>query len=147
MSALSAVDPARTPLPRGSVGMKTLVVVFVGVALSAGLMWLVTLGLNEPSRVDVTVANPTDYIINVHVRPGDGGGGHGIGTLAPRSTRTFKEIADQGEQWRFDFNYAGIEGASVLIPRARVAADVITVPGSVAAEFAEAGLRPRPTAP
>ena len=147
MSALSAVDPARTPVPRRSVGTKTLIVAFVGAVLSTALVWLVTLGLKEPSRLDVTVTNPTDYIVNVHVRPGDGGGGHGIGILVPGSTRTFREVPDQGEQWRFDFTYAGIEGASILIPRARVAAAVIEVPGEVEVKFAEAGLRPRPSSP
>lgn len=147
MSAPSAVDPARSTdtrrLPKG----KVVGVGLLAAALSAALVWLVTLGVAEPSRLDVTIANPTDYFIDVHVRPADGGGGHGIGTLAPRSTRTFQGISDQGERWSFDFAYAGVEGATVTVPRHEVAADAIEVPAEVAAKFEQAGLRGRPARP
>lgn len=119
----------------------------LGIALSTALVWLVTLGVKEPSRLDVTVSNPTDYFINVHVRPEHGGGGHGIGTLAPRSTRTFQGTIDQGERWRFVFAYAGVEGATLTVPRHDVAVDAIEVPGEVATAFEGAGLRPRPAKP
>ena len=138
--AATTTTPARTLVKRvGLVCLTTL--------LSAAVVWLVSVSVEEPPRTDVTITNPTGYYIDVRVRPEQGEGGLGIGTLAPRSTRTLKGILDQGDRWRFDFTYGGVEGASMTIGRAEVVADTITVPAEVTVEFEDAGFRPWPTTP
>jgi hypothetical protein len=116
-------------------------------ALSAAVVWLVVIGVEEPSRTDVTITNPTGFYVDVRVGPEQGEGGLGVGTLAPRSTRTLKGIADQGDRWRFDFSYGGVEGASITIRRTEVATGTITVPDEVSVEFEDAGFRPWPATP
>src|SRR5690606_36647466 len=90
-------------------------------ARGAAVVWLVVMGVEEPSRTDVTITNPTGFYVDVRVGPEQGEGGLGIGTLAPRSTRTLKGIADQGDRWRLDFSYGGVEGASITIRHEEVA--------------------------
>ncbi len=147
MTEPSTVVATTTTSGRARARAKRVGLVCLTALFSAAVVWLVSVSVEEPPRTDVTITNPTGYYIDVRVRPEQGEGGLGIGTLAPRSTRTLKGVLDQGDRWRFDFSYGGVEGASIIIGRADVAADTITVPAQVTAEFEDAGFRPWPTTP
>lgn len=119
----------------------TVVAVIVGAAIVAALNVL----LADPARVDLQVDNPTEYDVNVDVRPAQGGNRLGLGTVSAGSSRPFGLVIDQGDRWLFEFSYGGVDASPVEVSRETVTTGTVVVPDSVEAEFRAAGLTPPPS--
>ena len=141
----TATSVAR-PSPRaaGSPRASTLIRVVVVVAGSVLVLGGIHAHLKDLPRTHVTVENGTAYEVHVRVEPAGGGSGIGLGTVHSGSTRPFTGVIDQGEQWRFQFDYAGIDAGSVVVNRGDVAAGRVAVPLRVEQVLRDAGL---PTPP
>ena len=109
------------------------------------LLLVVRLTGGEPSFVsEVTVDNPLVYKVNVQVRPGDGDGWSGLGTVRRETSKTVEEVVDQGPTWTFRFTYGGQLGGEMTVSRSELRADGwrILVPPDVGDRLRQAGLRP-----
>lgn len=70
--------------------------------------------LDGPAVVDrITVENPTNYDITVHVSNAEGRDWLAAGTVRRRSTDDLEQIIDQGEMWTFRFSAQGEEGGQL----------------------------------
>ncbi|HEV3400227.1 MAG TPA: hypothetical protein VG078_00245 [Acidimicrobiales bacterium] len=98
-----------------------------------------------PSFVsEVTVDNPLVYKVNVEVKPGDGGGWTGLGTVRRETSKTVEKVVDQGSTWTFRFTYGRQLGGEMTVNRSelRAAGWRVTVPPEVGDRLRQAGLRP-----
>ena len=104
--------------------------VVVGVLLCATMVY----ALRDPDVVpSVTVENPSELDINVSVHPSDSDGRLILATVPPTSSATNLDVLDQGDDWVFTFSSSGVDGGSLRVPRAKLAADGwrVAVPVSV----------------
>ena len=104
------------------------------VVVGALLCGLMAYALRDPAVVPrVTVDNPSALDVNVSVRPADGHDRLILATVAPTTTATNADVLDQGEEWVFSFSSGGIEGGTLRVSRAKLAADDwrVEVPDSV----------------
>ena len=132
------------PAPRVPTREPDIVAIFVVVMMAAALLTAVSSALLGPDRVDVDLRNPTAYEITVGVRDGPDGSLLLLGTLAPGSDRTFTGVLDRGDDWRFEFSYAGVDaGVMDLEEPAAIEAPVV-VPDDVADVLEREGLDPSP---
>jgi hypothetical protein len=113
---------ARPPqAPRRSLPpLSSLLLVATGALLCLGM----TLALADPDVVSrVTVVNDSAIPVNVDVRPTDGGARLILDTVQPQSRASTHDVIDQGDRWIFSFSSGGVEGGSVEVSRAKLAAD------------------------
>ena len=121
---------------------RALVTAIAGIATAAlllrGALWIV----DDPTFVDVTVANPTPYDVYVDARSGGDPAVVGIGAIHHEGETTFEGVLDQGDVWVFEFAYAGVEAGSVEVSgdQLEAAGWRVEVPTSVAAELEAAGV-------
>jgi hypothetical protein len=104
--------------------------VVVGALLCAAMAY----ALRDPHTVSrVTVHNPGSFAVNVDVRPADDPGHLILATVQPASAATNLDVLDQGDEWVFSFSAAGIEGGTLRVSRAKLAADGwrVEIPESV----------------
>jgi hypothetical protein len=74
--------------------------------------------LGPPPTVDrITIANPTDYQLDVDVTGEDRQGWLPVAILEPGSERPVGEVIDQGEIWIFRFLYLGDPVMEVSVTR------------------------------
>lgn len=139
-TSVARPSPRAAGPPLARMIISVLVVVAAAVMLSGGILSL----LEEPERTDVTVDNPTAYPVHVRVESAEEGSGLGLGTAHSESSRTFTGVVDQGERWRFEFRYGGIDAAEVIVTRDDVAAGPIVVPSSAGRVLREAGVATPP---
>jgi hypothetical protein len=92
----TTIRPRRPPPAR-------LVWIVPAVFAIAVAVLLVNLSTSLPGRERIVVHNATDAPVSVHVS-GASGGVLGLGTVDPKSSVTFEEVADQGSSWRFRFS-------------------------------------------
>lgn len=111
---------------------------------AAALLVIVSSVLDEPSRVDFVVENPTVFEMNIYVEPADGGAGLGLGTVSRESDRAFSGVIDQGDRWHLEFSYGGIVAAELVVARADLEEGPVVVPSSAEEVLREAGLPPTP---
>lgn len=107
--------PRRTHLP-----LPLVLLVVVAAALSFGM----TLALRGPDTVaSVTLENPAPIALNVNVHSGNGGGALVLGTVPAQGSATHLDVLDQGDNWVFTFSAGGVDGGTVRVTRAKLAAD------------------------
>lgn len=128
-----ARPPARTSGSSGDV-----VSLFVVATMAAALLVAVSSLLFDHDRVDMTFENPTPYEISVAVHtPHDGTVTH-LGAIAPGATRVVTGVIDPGDQWHFEFAYAGVDAGTITVPAD--AGTAIVVPEHVEEALAATGL-------
>jgi hypothetical protein len=118
-------SPRRTFPP-----ISVIALVVVGVLLCAAMAY----ALRDPEVVSrVTVENPSELDVNVSVHPAGDDARLILATISPTSTATNLDVLDQGDDWVFSFSAGGVEGGSLRVPRAKLAADDwrVVVPDSV----------------
>ena len=142
--------PTSTPVARtapraaGPPRASTLVGVVAVVAIAVMVLGGIHVRLQDPPRTGLTVENATAYEIQVRVEPAEGGSGLGLGTAHAGSTRLFTGVIHQGDRWRFEFAYAGIDAGHVIVTRDDVATGPVKVPRSVEQVLRRSGV---PTPP
>jgi len=110
------------------------------VALVVGLV-----DLDGPSRVELTVANPTSWDVSVTLR-GPDGDRLPLDVLGRRSgAREYTEVVDLGDRWTFVFSH---RGTAVEVPMTRddlvEVGWQVDVPRSLAERLESEGVAPSP---
>jgi hypothetical protein len=98
--------------------------------------------LDEPNHVSrLTIANPSEYALDVAVTSGGRHGWLALSGLPVGTTSDFHDVLDQGDTWIFSFRAQGRDGGEVSISRAdlQAAGWNITVPGQVLDRLRAAG--------
>jgi hypothetical protein len=111
---------ARDDQPRSRQALQRyrLDIVFAAAAVAAMIVVSIWL-LAEPDRVGaLTIANASDYNLEVEIGPGDHGGWLALPGVPSRATREFRDVLDQGGTWIFAFRAQGRDGGRVMMSRA-----------------------------
>jgi hypothetical protein len=122
---------ARPVAPRRSVPS---VWVILLVVLGALLCVVMALALRDPGVVPrVTLVNPSVRQINVDVRGSATGDRLILDTVPARGRADNFDVLEQGDDWIFGFSSGGVDGGSLRVSRAKLAADGwrLTVPDEV----------------
>lgn len=131
------------PRPR-SAQLTGVAIVLISFAVTVGVAFPVArLGVGEPTSFrQLTVHNPTPYMVNVDVTGAKRDGWLEVGSFRRESQPTVEELADQGRQWVFRFSYGGVEAGELVVSRDRLAhgGRRITVPAEVTQRLRDAGL-------
>jgi hypothetical protein len=109
-------------------------IVVVGALLCAGMAY----ALRDPDFVSqVTVENPSALEVNVAVRPSPDSSRLILATVSPGSSARNLDVLDQGDEWTFAFSSGGVDGGTVRVSRAKLAADGwrLVVPDDVIARL------------
>jgi hypothetical protein len=116
------------------------------VVLTVGALWVAQSLLAMPDKVAVTVANPTEYDVDVEVRAPDAAAVTVFGRIERGSTRTQPNLLDPGEEWLISFRHEGSDLGELRMSDAELddLGHTIEVPSEVAAEALAAGLTPSP---
>ena len=82
---------------------------------------------------DLSVENPSSLEVDVSVRGSADGSSLILAPVPAATSATTQDVLDQGEEWFFSFSAAGVEGGTVRVSRAKLAADGwrVEVPESV----------------
>jgi len=133
---------ARPHAPRRSVPPLSVIVLFVvGIALCVTM----TFELRDPEVVPrVTVSNPSSVPINVDVRGAPTGDRLILTTVPPRGRIANADVLEEGDEWIFGFTSGGVDGGSVRVSRARLAADGwrLAIPDDVVARLQSGAFTP-----
>jgi hypothetical protein len=90
--------------------------------------------LDEPARVGrITIANPSEFVVDVSVTSGAHHGWLVLSGVPVGATRDYHDVLDQGDTWVFSFRAQGRDGGELSVPRADLHANGwnLTVPGQV----------------
>jgi hypothetical protein len=115
------------------------------VAGIVAVLVLMRTALREPDHVDrLTLANPTDYGVNVTVRSAPEEGRFSLGWAEATEERVLREVPDLGDTWIFGFSYAGVDAGELAVTRDALASGDwrLEIPASIAERIAAAGLTP-----
>lgn len=105
------------------------------VVLAVGVLMLSA----EPARVDqLTVTNPSEYQIRVQL------GDSPLIDVEARTSRQYRNVFDQGEQWVFTFSSQSIEAGTIEIDRSTLANNnwTIVIPEYIIETLREAPIQP-----
>jgi hypothetical protein len=122
---------ARPHAPRRTFPPLPLIALFVVGALLCVAM---AFALQDPEVVPrVTVANPSRLDVNVSVRPEGDSSRLILATVSPTTTATNLDVLEQGDEWVFSFSSGGVDGGTLRVSRAKLAADGwrVEIPQSV----------------
>ncbi len=112
---------ARPHVPRRTFPPLPLIALLVVGALLCAVM---TYALRDPEVVSrVTIDNPSTLDINVSVRSTSDSSRLILATVPPTTTATNLDVLDQGDDWIFSFSSGGVEGGTLRVSRAKLAAD------------------------
>jgi hypothetical protein len=115
--------------------------IVVGALLCAAMAY----ALRDPDVVSrVTVDNPSELNVNVSVRSSDDASRLILATVPPTTAARNLDVLDQGDDWIFSFSSGGVDGGSVRLSRAKLAADGwrVVVPDSVIRRLQSASFIP-----
>jgi hypothetical protein len=112
---------ARPHVPRRTLpSLSLIVLVVVGALLCVAMAY----ALRDPEVVPrVTVENPSTLNVNVDVRPARDDARLILATVPPRGTATNLDVLEQGDEWIFAFSSGGVDGGTLRVSRAKLAAD------------------------
>jgi hypothetical protein len=94
--------------------------------------------LQDPEIVPrVTVENRSTIPINVDVRGSSDGNRLILDTVPAGTAVSTLDVLEQGDKWIFGFSHGGIDGGSMRVSRAKLAADGwrVVVPDDVVARL------------
>jgi hypothetical protein len=112
---------ARPHVPRRTLPpLPVIALVVAGALLVVGVAY----ALRDPDVVArVTVDNPSSLEVNVDVQPSSDGPHLALTVVTPESESTTRDVLDQGDDWVFSFSSGGVEGGTLHVSRAKLAAD------------------------
>jgi hypothetical protein len=117
------------------------------VLVAAVIGALLIAGCSSEAFVDeVKIVNETDYSANVDVTDTTRDGWLSLTVVEPHSTRTVKEVIDQGEVWVFRLEYLGKHHEEVEVSRVELERNewTIEVPQSFEQRLRELEIPPPP---
>lgn len=95
---------------------------------------------HEPSRVRVTIDNPTDHRLYIRASTPDDGSLSQVAVIEPRSSSTSHPVLDRGDPWVLHVRTLGSPAATMQVPRAELVDGSFTMPISINATLAAAGV-------
>ena len=116
--------------------------------LALGTCTFLVVGCSDVAVVDeVTIVNDTAYSTKVDVTDGARDGWLGLATLGPGSSRTVREVIDQGDIWIFRFDYIGKHAEELEVSRRDLERNEwrVSVPESFEERLREMGVPPPPS--
>jgi hypothetical protein len=90
--------------------------------------------LDEPDRVArLTVANPSEYVVDVSITSGGHRGRLLLSGVPVQATREYHDVLDAGATWVFSFRAQGRDGGEMTVSRADLATSGwhVTIPAPV----------------
>ncbi len=111
-----------------------------GAAVCVALALGVLVSSTEPARVDrLTVTNPSEYPIRVQV------GTSPLIDVEAGTSREYRNVFDQGEQWVVTFSSQDIEAGTIEFDRSTLADDdwIIVIPEYIIVILRDAPIAPR----
>jgi hypothetical protein len=111
---------ARPHVPRRTFPPLPLIaLVVVAVLLCAAMAY----ELRDPKVVPrLTLENPSGLDVNVSVQPSPSSSRLVLPTVGASSTATSNDVLDQGDDWLFSFSSGGVDGGTLRVSRAKLAA-------------------------
>ncbi len=111
---------ARPHVPRRTLPPFPVIALLVVGAL---LFAITAYALRDPDVVArVTIDNPSSLDVNVDVRPSSDGSRLALAAVTPNAETTTRDVLDQGDEWVFSFSSGGVEGGTLRVSRAELAA-------------------------
>jgi hypothetical protein len=122
---MSSVVVVETRPPR-SASRAALVV--GGTVVAAAVIWFILAITATPDTVPrITVVNDSAVDVEVAVAPASGAGVVDLGPIAARSTRSIRDVIDQGDRWVFVVETTRDRLGAVAVDRDRLVRDGWTV--------------------
>ena len=122
---------ARPHVPRRTFPpLSIIVLAIVGALLCVAMAF----ALRNPDVVPrVTVTNRSPLDVDVSVRPAADDARLILASVPARTSAQNLDVLDQGDEWVFSFSSGGVDGGSIRVSRAKLAADDwrVVVPESV----------------
>ena len=134
--------PAQGPTHRTLQRVRASRTMLAAVLLVAGMWLLGSFVLTDPARIDeIRIDNPSEYDINVDVRPVDAPGRLLLGRAVQECTTSFHLVVDQGSTWVIHFAAQGHDGGEVTVDRVQLERDgwTVRIPAGVIDGLREAG--------
>jgi hypothetical protein len=122
---------ARPDAPRRTFPPLSIVALLIGAVLLCAAM---AYSLRDPDSVPrITIENPSELTVNVSVRGTSDGPRLILASVLPTTSATTSDVVDEGDEWIFSFSSGGVDGGTVRVSRATLAADGwrVEVPESV----------------
>lgn len=114
----------------------------------SGLVALIitVLLVDNPSRVSITVVNPTQYELTIAVAKPGHPGWLPLVVIEPGQERLLDGTIDQGREWLFRFSGQGRDGGEIAMTRDELRNDDwrFVVPQEVVDQLQKAGATPPP---
>ncbi|MGB0112584.1 MAG: hypothetical protein WBP59_05145 [Ilumatobacteraceae bacterium] len=105
------------------------VVLLIGVLLPLG-----------PDRVDVTIQNPTDYLLYVSASTPVDDTLTPVAIVSPRTTLDVSDVIDRGDAWVLHVRSPGSDAGVLTVERASLLGGDYTIPTIIGDELAAAGV-------
>jgi hypothetical protein len=118
---------------RTLLAMALLVVAVTGLLVSASRL------VRGPRFVDqLTVRNPTGFVVDVSASDEQGNGTVPIAALEPHSTTVIESVIDPGDPWILDFRIAGRRVGTQRVSRAQLERDDwrVEIPDAIVTQIA-----------
>ena len=95
-----------------------------GAVVAAAVIWFILAITAGPDTVPrITVVNDSAVDVEVAVAPSRGAGIVDLGPISARSTRTIRDVTDQGDRWVFVVDTARDRIGEVSVDRAQLVRD------------------------
>lgn len=127
--------PRRRAVARRKAAVRTL----------AGVAMLLAACSAPPPTVDrITIVNPTDYEIDVHVSGREQDVWLPVGIVQPRTEDVAEQVIDQGDRWTFRFLYTGdpLEEVSLTRPELERSGWRVVIPQELGERLRALGEQP-----
>jgi hypothetical protein len=144
------VGPVLTPAPPQQAPTRLgrdIALIATGAVLAVALILGVLAAVRSPGYVDhVTIANPTQYAVDVYVTSGDGHSRVALGQVAPGDRHAFSTVVDQGDRWVVHVSSADTDGGTIAVSRSNLERHnwAVTIPDQVATKLTAGGAIPKP---
>jgi hypothetical protein len=114
--------------------------------LAVGALWFAAGLLAAPDRTELTVANPTEYDIDIVVHAPDSSSVAVFGRVDRGETRTQPHLIDPGDDWVLSFRRGATDLGELRLTRAELdeTDHRLEIPPEVARRAQDLGLAPSP---
>ena len=114
--------------------------------LAVGGLWFATGLLAAPDRTDLTVANPTEYDIDIAVHAPDSSSVAVFGRVERGDTRTQPHLLDPGDDWVLSFRRGATDLGELRLTRDELdeMGHRLDIPPDVTRRAQDLGLTPSP---
>ena len=107
----------------------------------AAIVFIVALLLpHEPDRLDVTMENPSDYLLYVSASSPADDTLTPVAIISPRTSVEITGVLDRGADWVLHISAAGRDAGSVAVDRADLVDGAYAIPSAIGDRLADEGV-------